>query len=291
MAVASGIYNIVVIGGAEKMTDIDERASVEILSSAADQEWECVFGATISGLFAMIARCHMHQYGTTREMLAAVAVKNHKHGSLNPKAHYRNLLTVEQVMNSQMIAEPLTVLDCAPISDGGAAIVLCPLEKARKYTDTPIKISGAGIASDTFTLHSRRDICTMDATVIAANRAYHKAKKGPKDVDIAEVHDAFTISEIVAIEDLRFFKKGEGGKATINNETSLNSKITINSSGGLKARGQPVGAVGIAQVVEIVRQLRGEADKRQVDNAEVGLTHNIGGSGATAVVHIFERVN
>lgn len=289
IAVASGLYDVVVIGGAEKMTDVGDAQASEILSATADQEWESVFGATFPGLYAMIARRHMYEYGTTREQMAAVAVKNHHNASMNPNAQYRKEITVDMVLNAPPVATPLGLFDCAPLSDGAAALVLSPLEKARKFTDTPVEIIASGQATDSLALHSRRDICTMDATVIAGKRAFHQAKKTPRDIDLAEVHDNFTISEILAIEDLRFVKKGLGGKATEEGMTAIGSNIPINPSGGLKARGQPVGATGVAQAVEVVRQLRGEAGKRQVDGSNVGLTHNVGGTGATVVVHIFER--
>jgi len=290
MAVASGVHDIVVVGGAEKMTDVGDVQAKEILAMSADQEWESVFGATFAGLHAMIARRHMHEHGTTREQLAMVAVKNHKHGALNPKAQYRREITLDAVLKAPMVASPLGIFDCAPLSDGAASLVLCPLKIAKKYTDKPIKIASCGQGGDYMALHDREDICTMKATVIAAKKAFKYAKKEPKDIDVAEVHDSFTISEILAIEDLGFVKKGEGGKATEDGVTSLNSDVSVNTSGGLKAHGQPVGAVGIAQAVEIVLQLRDEADKRQVDDAKVGLIHNVGGTGATAVVHILEVV-
>lgn len=290
MAVASGLHDIVVVGGAEKMTDVSDVESAAIQSSAADQEWETVLGATFPSLHALIAQRHMHEYGTTREQLADVAVKNHKHGSLNPKAQFQRPITRETVIGSPMVSSPLRVFDCAPSSDGAAAVVLCPLESARNYTSTPVEIVGSGQASDTLALHHRRDICTMDATRLAAARAFKMAGLAQKDVNVAEVHDNFTISEILAIEDLGFFKKGEGGKATEEGRTSLGGEVAVNTSGGLKARGDPIGATGLAQAVEIVTQLRGKADKRQVKDASVGLTHNVGGTGATVVVHLFRRV-
>ncbi len=237
----------------------------------------------------MMARRHMHDYGTTREHLAAVAVKNHKNGSLNPQAQYRKEVSMEAVLRAPWVAEPLGVFDCAPLSDGAAALVLCAMEKARTYTDTPIRIAGSGQASDFLALHDRRDLTRMDATVMAGKRAFQEAKLEPTNIRVAEVHDNFTISEILAIEDLRFVEKGKGGPSTADGVTALNGKVSVNTSGGLKARGQPVGATGVAQSVEIVRQLRGEAGKRQVVGANRGLTHTLGGTGATAVVHIFER--
>jgi len=289
MAVASGLHDIVVVGGAEKMTDVSDVESTLIQSSAADQEWETELGATFPALHALIAKRHMHEYGTTREQLADVAVKNHRNGSMNPKAQFQREITRETVLSSPVVATPLRMFDCAPSSDGAAAVVLCPLEHAKKYTDVPIEIVGSGQASDTLALHHRKDICTMEATRVAAKRAFEMAGLGYKDVDVAEVHDNFTISEVLAIEDLGFFKKGEGGKATGAGLTALEGEVAVNTSGGLKARGDPIGATGLAQAVEIVTQLRGKAGKRQVKDASVGLTHNIGGTGATAVVHIFRR--
>lgn len=289
LAIASGMHDIVVVGGAEKMTDVGEVQAAEILSSTADQEWETVFGATFAGLYAMIARRHMFEFGTTREQMASVAVKNHKNGALNPEAQFQKEITLDTVLHAPWVAEPLGLFDCAPLSDGAAAVVLCEMQRARKFTDTPIRIIGSGQASDFLALHDRRDLTTMDATVVAGKRAFHEAKLQPKDIQVAEVHDNFTISEILAIEDLRFIEKGKGGPATAEGLTALNGKISVNTSGGLKARGQPVGATGVAQAVEIVKQLRGEAGKRQVVGARHGLTHTLGGTGATAVVHIFER--
>ncbi len=289
IAVASGYHDIVIAGGAEKMTDVDVETTTDALAAAADREWEGVMGATFPGLYAMIARLHMHKYGTTSEQLASVAVKNHHHGTMNPKAQFQNEISIDAVLNSVMVADPLHVFDCSPISDGASAVVLAPAEIARKYTDTPIYVKASAQASSTLSLHDRDDITTLDATVAAANRAYKMAKVTPKDIDFAEVHDCFTIAEICAIEDVGFVKKGEGGKASMEGMTAIGGKIPINTSGGLKACGHPVGATGIKQAVEITLQLRGEAGKRQIDGAKIGLTHNVGGSGGTAVIHIFGR--
>ncbi len=286
MAVASGMHDIVVVGGAEKMTDVGDNESNEIQSSAADEQWEVTFGATFPSLHAMIARRHMHDFGTTREQIAQVAVKNHKHGSLNPKAQYQKEINLDTVLRSPIVSDPLGMFDCAPNSDGAAAVVLCAMERAKDYTDNPVKILASGQASDTLALHHRNSIVGFEATRVAAERAFKQAKMTPNDINFAEVHDNFTISEILAIEDLGFFKKGEGGKATMDGQTLLGGKIAINTSGGLKARGDPIGATGVAQIVEVVTQLRGQAGKRQVADAKVGLAQNVGGTGATAVVHI-----
>ena len=289
IAVASGYHDIVVAGGAEKMTDVDVETTTDALAAAADREWEGVMGATFPGLYAMIAKLHMHKYGTTQEQLASVAVKNHHNGTMNPKAQFQNGISIETVINSLMVADPLRVFDCSPITDGASAVVIAPAEIARKYSDTPIYVKASAQASGTISLHDRPDITTLDATVAAAKWAYKMAKLKPKDIGFAEVHDCFTIAEICAIEDLGFVKKGEGGPATESGMTALGGKIPINPSGGLKACGHPVGATGVKQAVEITLQLRGEAGKRQINGAEIGLTHNVGGSGGTAVVHIFWR--
>lgn len=289
LAVASGYHDIVIAAGVEKMTDVSSGSAADALAAAADREWECFFGATFPALYAMIARLHMSRYCTTQEQMAMVAVKNHRHGYMNPKAQYHMEISIEDVDKSPMVADPLHVLDCSPISDGAAAVVLAPKEIAKRFTDTPVRIIGSGQASDTLALHDRRDLTTLDATVHAARSAFAQAKISPQDIDIAEVHDCFTIAEILAIEDLGFVEKGKGGKATEEGFTALGGKLPINTSGGLKACGHPVGATGIKQAYEIVLQLRGEAGKRQADEVEYGLTHNVGGSGGTALVHIMSR--
>lgn len=289
IAVASGVHDFVVAAGIEKMTDLLTSGVTGALATAADQEWEVFQGATFPALYALMARRHMYEFGTTEEQLATVAVKNHSNACLNPYAQYHTKITTEDVLNSPPVAKPLKLLDCSPITDGASCVILAPAEKARQFTDTPILVAGTGQASDAISLHSRQTLTGLMATVEAARSAYKMAGIEPKDVDLAEVHDCFTIAEIMAIEDLRFCKKGDGGRLTEEGETSLGGRIPINTSGGLKGKGHPVGATGIAQAVEIVTQLRGEAGKRQVEGAEIGLTHNVGGSGGTAVVHIFRR--
>ena len=290
LSIASGMHDIVVVGGAEKMTDIGDEMANAIQGMVIDQEWETVFGATYASLQAMMARAHMEKYGTTREQIAKVSVINHRHGALNPDAQFQREIKLETVLGSGYVAEPLRVFDMAPLSDGAAALVLASGDIAKKYTDKPVKIRSIGQASDTISLHDRRDISTMDATVYAAKSAYERVGLNPQDMDVAEVYDSSTIAEIIAIEDLGFFPKGKGGKAVEDEKIALGGKIPVNTSGGLKARGHPVGATGVAQIVEIVKQLRGEADKRQVKDARIGLAHAVGGSGATAVVSILEAV-
>jgi len=286
LSVASGMHDIVVVGGAEKMTDVGDEEVTSIQSAAADQEWETVFGATYASLYALMASRHMHEYGTTREMLSSVAVKNHKHGSLNPKAQFKREIKPEDVARSPPVALPIRTLDCAPISDGAAAVVMCPLDIAKDFTERPVEIIASAQASDTLALNQRKSITEMVASKVAARRAFDMAKLQPKDIDVVEAHDNFTITEIMAIEDMGFFPKGQGGKASLEGKTSLSGEIPVNTSGGLKARGDPLGATGVAQIVELVQQLRGKADKRQVPGAKVGLAQNVGGTGATVIVHI-----
>lgn len=288
--IASGHSNVVVVGGAEKMSDVSSEVAAGFIAAGADQSWEGLFGATLPSLYAMMAKRHAFDYGTTREQMASVAVKNHKHGSMNPYAQFQREIGIETVLGAQPIAEPLGLFDCAPISDGAAALVLCSLDIAREYCDDPIKLSGTGQGSDTLSLSNRSSITEMKATIAAGKEAYNMSGKGPGDIDVAEVHDSYSIAEIIAIEDLGFFDKGDGGPATSRGDTSVGGRIPVNTSGGLKARGHPLGATGIAQVNEIVLQLRSKAEKRQIKDATVGLTHNVGGTGGTALVHILEVI-
>ncbi len=291
IAVASGIHNIVVVGGVEKMTDVNASEATTALGGAGDQEWELSQGITFPGLYALMARRHMIEYGTTEEQMASVAVKNHENAYRNKYAQFHKMLKLDEVMRSKRVADPLKVLDCSPISDGAAAVILAPLDIAKKYNDTPIHIVGSGQASDSLSLAERDSLTELKATQIAGKRAFEQAKLRPSDINVAEVHDCFTIAEILAMEDLGFYEKGKAAKAIADGETKLNSKLSVNTSGGLKGCGHPVGATGVKQAVEITWQLRGEAKDRQVNGAEVGLAHNVGGSGATSVVHIFKRSN
>jgi acetyl-CoA C-acetyltransferase len=289
--VASGMSDIVLVGGVEKMTDVSGGEATYALASASDREYEAFVGITFPGLYAMIARAHMQKFGTTSEQLAHVAVKNHNHATKNPKAQYPMKITVDTVLNSVMVADPLHILDCSPITDGAAACILCSLDQAKKLTKKePIKILGSGSATDSIALHDRKDLTGIPAARKAAQIAYKQADLNPKDIHFGEVHDCFTIAEICIIEELGFIEKGKGGTAAESGLTAHGGKIPINLSGGLKAKGHPVGATGVAMVVEVVQQLRGELKERMVDNAIVGLTHNMGGTGGSNVVHIFGKI-
>jgi acetyl-CoA C-acetyltransferase len=287
LEVASGASDIVLAGGVEKMTDGAD--VIDVLATAADQEYEVYHGITFPGLYAMIARAHMHQYGTTREQLAAVAVKNHRNGAKNPNAQFRSEVTLEQVMGSTMVADPLRLLDCSPVSDGAAAVVVASLDVAKKLNKSFARVIASAQASDTIALHSRQSLTTLNAVVNAALKAYKMANIKPADINLVEVHDCFTIAEIVVSEDLGFFEKGKGGEAAAQGLTSIDCGcIPINTSGGLKAKGHPVGATGIAQIIEVCEQLTAKAGSRQVKNARRGMAQNMGGSGASCVIHILE---
>jgi len=289
MEVASGMSDVVLVSGIEKMTDVNGYEATYALGTAADQEYEGYHGITFPGLYALIARAHMEKYGTTREQLALVAVKNHRNGAKNPLAQFPFEITVDSVLNSVMVADPLRILDCSPITDGAAAAVIAPVEMARKMNKPVIKIIGTGHATDSIALSSRKDLTWLEATYQAGKQAYASADKKSEDIDILEVHDCFTIAEICVLEALGIVEKGKGGEAAEDEITFLEGKIPVNTSGGLKAKGHPVGATGVAQVIEIVKQLRGEAGERQVKDPRVGMTQNMGGSGGSSVVHIFER--
>ena len=289
LTIKSGAMDIVVAGGVEKMTDVTTSSAMIALMGAGDQEWEAFKGVTFPSLYALMARRHMAEYGTTIEQISQVAVKSHNNASLNPYAQFPFKVTLEQVMNSPLIADPLRLLHCSPITDGAAAAVLASEEVAKRLVDDPIWIIGSSMATDTIALHDRKSLSRIDSTIIASKKAYKDAKIKPEDIDFAEVHDCFSIAEILAIEGLGFCKPGEGGKITEEGETEIDGRIPINPSGGLKGKGHPVGATGIAQAVEAVLQLRGKAGRRQVKDAEIGLIHNLGGSGATTVINILKR--
>ena len=288
MDVASGMHDIVLAGGVEKMTDISGGEATFALSTASDMKWEGTSGVTFPGLYAMLAVAHMEKYGTTREQLAEVAVKNHANGSLNARAQFPMKVTAEQVINSVKVADPLNILDCSPITDGAAAVIVVPADMVKNFNHPGVKVIGSGHATDTIALHDRDDLTVINAAKLAGEQAYKMAGKTPRDIDLVEVHDCFTIAEIMVTEALGFFELGGGGPATSAGETALTGKIPVNTSGGLKSKGHPVGATGIAQVIEVTEQLRGQSGKRQIKDAKVGMTQNMGGSGGSSVVHILE---
>jgi len=287
-SVSAGLYDTVLVAGVEKMTSQSTPRVTEILAGAGDMSTEGRAGATFPALFGMIARRHMHQYGTTREQLASVAVKNHANGAKNPLSHIRKVITLEQALAGKPIAEPLTVYDCSLISDGAAALVLVPLERAKDLNPHFVRVLAVAQTSDRVALDSKADITEFPAVKSAGRQAYSQARLGPSDIQVAELHDCFTIAEIVASEDLGFVEKGQGGPFAEAGCTALTGRIPINTSGGLKSKGHPVGATGVGQICDVVMQLRGDAGERQVPRHNIGLAQNLGGSGATCVVTILE---
>ena len=289
LAILSGFYKVVMVGGVEKMTHRTTAEVTEFLAMASDMPFEQWHGITFPGLYALMATAHMHEYGTTEEQMAQVAVKNHHNGTLNPKAHMQKEITVEKAMASKVIAWPLKLYDCSLITDGASCLILTRPDLAKKFTDAPVHVIGSGQASDAIGLYEREELTTLKAARLAGQEAYKMAGVEPKDLDVAEVHDCFTIAEIIAYEDLGFCSSGKGGNLIDEGTTELGGKLPVNPSGGLKSKGHPVGATGTAQAYEIYLQLTGQAEERQVKGAEIGLSHNVGGSGATSSVHIYRR--
>jgi acetyl-CoA acetyltransferase len=288
MEIAAGVSDVVLVGGGERVLNVPTAESTEYFAYASDATWEQPLGLTFPGVFALVARAHMAKYGTTEEQMAAVAVKNHRHGVLNPKAQFQKAITLEQVMQSAYVADPLKLYDCCPFTDGGAAVVLASEEVARRRPRS-VWVLGSAAASDTMLMHEKKDLARVPTTERAAAAAYRQAGLGPTDVDVVELHDCFTIAEIVATEGLGLFEPGAGGLAAEKGWTSLGGKLPVNPSGGLKSKGHPIGATGAAQIAEITTQLRGEAGPRQVDGARIGLAHTLGGNLATVLVSLFSR--
>jgi acetyl-CoA C-acetyltransferase len=290
LEVASGASDIVMASGIEKMTDISGDDCTDALAAAADQEYEVFHGATFPGLYAMMAHAHMARYGTTRDMLSAVAVKNHRNGAKNPVAQYPFEITAEQVGKSVMVADPLRILDCSPITDGAAAVIVTTKEVAQSLKRPYIKIIGSAIGTDTLALAQREDMATIKSATLATGKALKMAGKTIDDIRFAEVHDCFTIAEIMVAESIGKYAPGKAGQAILAGETAREGKFPMNPSGGLKSKGHPVGATGVAQIVEIYKQLTGQAENgRQIPNSpKIGMAQNMGGSGASSVVHILE---
>lgn len=308
LSIASGQYDIVLAGGVEKMRTLGTSEVTDTLAMAADACYEVPIGFTFPGLYAIMANAHFSKFGSKWEQLASIAIKNHENGALNSKAQYQE--SIMQIANklgirknlsfkdemeflksslNPVVASPLKLFDCCPISDGAAVVILAADEIAKQYTDTPVRVKGIGQASDTMSLHDREDLTSLKATRLAARQAYKIAKVKPSDIDFACVHDCFTNAEMIATEDLGFFPKGMGGVAASEGRTRIKGDIPINPDGGLKAKGHPVGATGAAMVIEMFKQIRGEADKHQISEAEYGLAHNVGAAGATVTIQIFGR--
>ncbi len=279
--IASGQNDVAMAVGIEKMTEIDTLTAVELIGRAGYYMWEFHnFGMTFPGYYALHATAHMKKFGTTEEQLAEVAVKNHKYGSMNPNAHLQRAIKIDDVLSSRMVAWPLKLYDCSPISDGAAALILASEEKAKSLTDSPVWIEAIGTSSDTANMSKRSTYTGLEATVIASEKAFKKANVGPDQFDVADVHDCFTIAELLAYEDLGFCKKGEAGKMIDEGQTEIGGKIPVNVDGGLKAKGHPIGATGVSMMVGLTRQLRKQGGKTQVPIKNgLALAHNVGGTG------------
>lgn len=288
MAIAYGMNDVVMAVGAEQMSTCSTGVVTSVLAGAGDKTMDNIYGLTFPGFFGLVMRKHMEEFGTTRDQISSVSVKNHHNGATNPIAYLKDEITVEGVNQSRLIADPLTLYDCCPITDGAVAVLLCPSDMARRLCKKPVKIIGSGHAIGTTSVLQMESFTTFPATIKAAEDAYKMAGVGPKDIDVVELHDCFTIAEIVDSEDLGLFEKGEGGPAVQSGRTAVNGDKPINPSGGLISRGHPVGATGLAQVYELALQLRREA-ANQVKDPELGLAHNLGGSGAISTVHILAK--
>ena len=288
--ISSGLHDIVAVVGFQKMTELRSDEIQEVMGRSGDVMWESPFGPTMPAYFAMYANAHMNRFGTSEEQLAKVAVKNHFYGAKNPKAMFQKEITVEEVLKSRPIASPLKQFDCCANSDGAACIILASEEKALKISDTPIWIAGLGLGSGPMTLTSRgTSLTSFTCAVEAAKQAYKMAGIAPKDIDVAEVHDCFTVTEIINYEDLGFCERGQGGKLVEEGQTYIGGKIPVNVDGGLLAKGHPVGATGASQIRTLAQQLRGEAGETQVKGAEIALAHNLGGIGMYCALTILKR--
>ena len=291
-SVLSGLYDCVAVVGVEKLSDYINNETIErILSSTIDFQWEFEMGATLTSLYAILTKAYMKEYNVTLDQLATVPVKNHKNGVHNPFAQFRREISIDRFLKAKRIADPIGRFDPAAYCDGSSSVIIASSKFVDEHTDieTKVPIVGLGQASDSLALHHRQSFTSLSSTENAAKRAYKMANIAAVDVGVAEVHDSFPIGEILAIEDLGFFAKGEGAKATEDGETAINSKFTINPSGGLKARGDPFGATGIAQIAEIIEQMSGTAKERQADNCKYGLTQNVQGTGTMTYVSIFAQ--
>jgi len=288
--VAAGFYDAVLVTGVEKVTHTGTEWTTTYFSYCSDFFYEGQAGASFPGLFASMARAYLNEFDATEEDLASVAVKNHENGILNPKAHLRKKITIDDVMSSPVVASPLKLYDCCPFSDGASSVILCNENFAKEHSKDYVKVIGSGRGGSPAALQGREHLTTIPSTKIAAADAYKMAGITAKDVDFAEVHDCFTVAEVVDTEDLGFFEKGKGATAARQGETKLNSTISINPSGGLKSKGHPIGATGVGQVVEVFEQLTDNAGERGVNDAKIGLTQNFGATGASCAVHIFQSV-
>jgi len=289
MAIKSGLHDIVAVIGVQKMRELSTEEILALMGRVGDVQWESIFGTTFPGYYALYANRHMYEFGTTKEQVALVAVKNHYYGAMNPNAFFQKEVSLEKILQSDDVASPIKIFDCCANADGAACIIMTNEKNAKKYNDTPIWFEGLGSASAQMSVLRRPNLIEIPSAIEAAKQAYSQAHVQPSDIHVAEVHDCFTIAEIMAYENLGFCSKGKGGKFIEEKQSYIGGKTPVNIDGGLKAKGHPVGATGVSMTTEIVKQLRGDAGKRQVSGAEIGLTHNVGGIGQYCFVHILRR--
>jgi len=289
MAIRSGLHRVVAVIGCQKMTEISTAEILALMGRVGEVQWESIFGTTFPAYYALFANRHMHEFGTTREQLLQVAVKNHHYGAMNPNALFRKEITLEKALESDPVASPFCVYDCCANADGAACIILAAEDRAREHGDQVVWLDGVGSATSPMSVLRRSDLVSLPSAREAAQQAYAMAGVSAREIDVAEVHDCFTIAEILAYEDLGFCKKGEGGRFIEDKRSYIGGDVAVNVDGGLKSKGHPIGATGVSMAYEIVTQLRGAAGPRQVPRASVGLTHNIGGIGQYAFVHVFKK--
>jgi acetyl-CoA C-acetyltransferase len=290
MSIRAGIHDVVLVIGCQKMTELSTAEILALMGRVGEVQWESVFGTTFPGYYALFARRHMHEFGTKKEHLEAVAVKNHYYGARNDKALFRKEITLEKARCSDPVASPFNVYDCCANADGAACLILAREPVAREIAgDRVVWLDGIGCATASMSVLRRPELTGLPSAVEASRQAYAMAGVGPQDIKVADVHDCFTIAEIMAYEDLGFCEKGKGGPFVADRESWIGGKTPVNVDGGLKAKGHPIGATGVSMAYEIVRQLRGECGERQVPGADVGLTHNVGGIGQYCFVNVFKR--
>jgi acetyl-CoA C-acetyltransferase len=289
MAIMSGVHNIVAVVGCQKMTELTTPEILALMGRVGEVQWESVFGTTFPGYYAMFAKRHMYEFGTTRRQLLEVSIKNHFYGAKNPFALFRKEITMEKAQASDEVATPLQVYDCCANADGAACVILANEERAREISKKPVWLVGVGCATASMSVLRRPSLTGLPSAEEAAHRAYEMAGVTSEDIKVAQVHDCFSIAEIMAYEDLGFCKKGEGGRLIEERQTYIGGRIPVNVDGGLKAKGHPIGATGVSQTYEIAKQLREEAGERQVSGADIGLTHNVGGIGQYCFVQILRR--
>jgi acetyl-CoA C-acetyltransferase len=288
--IAGGMHDIVACVGVEKMTDKQNNEVTSGLAMAADAEYEAMHGLSFVSINALLMRRYMHEHGYKKEDFAPFAINAHANAANNPFAMFKSPITAKQFADAKPIADPINLLDSSPIADGAACVILAPTAIAKEFTDKPIRVRASAISTDTVAVHDRRDPLFLEGAALSAQKAYAQAGVGPWDMDIFELHDAFTIMSALSLEAAGYAPRGKGVALALDGEIGLGGRVPITTMGGLKARGHPVGATGLYQMVEVATQLRGEAGANQIANATLGMAQNIGGSGATVVTTILERI-